>query len=107
MSVLKPRGVLCFLQIGFAGSVVLAASTAAASAREFIISVPGIPGPYCAYGIEKRLAQLPGVTKIELLWKDTQIKATVADDSNLSLAQIEETVRRADYPERQYRVPRG
>lgn len=98
MSVLKPRGVLCFLRIGFAASVVLAASATAASAREFIISVPGIPGPYCAYGIEKRLAQLPGVTKIELLWKDAQIKATVADDSSPTLAQIEEAVHRADYP---------
>jgi copper chaperone CopZ len=89
---------LCFLWIGFAASSVVTAAVTVASAREFIISVPGIPGPYCAYGIEKRLAQLPGVTKIELLWKEAQIRATVADDSSLTMAQIEEAVRRADYP---------
>lgn len=98
MSVLELRGALCLFRVCFAASSVVTASATVASAREFVISVPGIPGPYCAYGIEKRLAQLPGVTKIDLMWKEAQIRATVADYSNLTPAQIEEAVRRADYP---------
>ena len=86
------------VRVGFAASIALVATAAGASARQFIISVPGIPGPYCAYGIEKRLLELPGVKRVALVWKEAQVTATIADDSSLTAAQIEEAVRRADYP---------
>ena len=45
--------------IGGIGLPLEAAS--AAGDGEIIVSVPGIPGPYCAYGVEKRLLELGGI----------------------------------------------
>ena len=40
---------------GIGGIYFVMAYSLAADDTEIILSVPGIPGPYCAYGVEKRL----------------------------------------------------
>lgn len=88
----------------------LAAGSAAASGRpgqtpgrEFVISVPGIPGPYCAYGIEKRLRELPGIGRVELDWNEERIKAMVTAGHTVTSVQIRDAVERSEYPYR-YRI---
>ncbi|MBI2288230.1 MAG: heavy-metal-associated domain-containing protein [Chloroflexi bacterium] len=70
----------------------------ASSEKEIILSVPGIPGPYCAYGLEKRLLELEGVERVDLLWRIDQIRIVVIKDNKVTPDEIREAVRRADYP---------
>lgn len=74
-------------------------SDAARQAQQAItISVPGIPGPYCMYGIEKRLADLPAVERIDLLWDQDRIRVVVKNGMAIPRGQIDEAVKRSEYP---------
>lgn len=88
-----------------AGSVLAAAiiafPTAAAAAgaqQEIVISVPGIPGPYCAYGVEKRLLELAVIERVRLLWEEEEIRATLKPGGTLSEAELTSLMASADYP---------
>lgn len=41
-----------------------AVSSTDAMVKVTMLEVLGIPGPYCAYGVEKRLLELVGVTEV-------------------------------------------
>ena len=69
-----------------------------AGANEIMVAVPGIPGPYCAYGAEKRLLELDGVVAVTTLWDKELIRITVKDGARISAEQIKQAMRRADYP---------
>jgi copper chaperone CopZ len=66
--------------------------------KEIIISVPGIPGPYCAYGVEKRLKELGGVRRVDVLWEEEIIRAYFDDGVAITRDRIEEAMTKADYP---------
>jgi copper chaperone CopZ len=70
----------------------------ATSANEIVLMVPGIPGPYCAYGVEKRLLELAGVEQVQTLWDSEQIRVVTSDTASISAADIKSAVSRADYP---------
>ena len=63
-----------------------------------IVSVPGIPGPYCAYGVEKRLYALDGVKAVVLLWEREQIRVSIKDGLSVTLEQIRAAFKSAQYP---------
>jgi len=81
-----------------AGMLLLITSLIAANNQEIIISVPGIPGPYCAYGVEKRLLELEGVKEVELLWKEEKIRVVRVSDKQLTIAEVEAAFKSSDYP---------
>ncbi len=66
--------------------------------REIAISVPDIPGPYCMYGLEKRLAGMPEVASVQLLWEEEEIRVTLKPGANVTREKIDEAVERAEYP---------
>lgn len=66
--------------------------------RQLTISVPGIPGPYCMYGIEKRLAEMPEIEQIDLRWDAEEIRITVKPGASVTRRQLEDAVERAEYP---------
>lgn len=68
------------------------------AAEVIILSVPGIPGPYCAYGLEKRLLEIEGVIRVDLLWKEEKIRVIVAKDKKITIDEVHTAVSRADYP---------
>lgn len=70
----------------------------AADQGEVIVSVPGIPGPYCAYGIEKRLLELDGIQEVHLFWNEEEIRGVIRTGKKVSTREIKEAIRRADYP---------
>ena len=86
------------LVAGIGGIQVLMAQSLAAEDKEIILSVPGIPGPYCAYGVEKRLLELDGIVRVELHWKDETIRAVIAEGRTVTVDQIRTAVKLADYP---------
>ena len=83
---------------GIAGIHLLMTQSGAAGDKEIILSVPGIPGPYCAYGVEKRLLELDGILRVELRWKDETIRAVIAEGKAVTADQVRMAVKKADYP---------
>jgi mercuric ion binding protein len=79
-------------------TILLRSSFMVAGEGEIILSVPGIPGPYCAYGLEKRLLELDGVQKVDLLWKEEKIRVVMAQGKRVTPAEIQVAVQQADYP---------
>ncbi len=85
--------------VAFVGGIqVLMPQSMAAEDSDIILSVPGIPGPYCAYGVEKRLLELDGIVRVELHWKDETIRAVIAEGRTVTADQIRMAVKKADYP---------
>ncbi len=80
------------------GAVLLAVWPALSTAAEIVLAVPGIPGPYCAYGVEKRLLQLDGVKEVKTLWRNEQIRIVTDDKTRISPDDIKRAIKRADYP---------
>ncbi len=83
---------------GIAGIPLLMTQSGAAEDNDIILSVGGIPGPYCAYGVEKRLLELDGILRVELHWKDETIRAVIAEGRTVTADQIRTAVKLADYP---------
>ena len=81
-----------------AGLLIVISHPLAAEERNVIVSVPGIPGPYCAYGVEKRLFELAGVRRVDLLWEKEQIRVSIKDDKTVTSEQIREAFERSEYP---------
>jgi copper chaperone CopZ len=84
------------IEHAFCALLVVANSTA--GAKEIVVAVPGIPGPYCAYGAEKRLRELAGVLDVRTSWRDEQIVVTVRDANRVGVDDIKRAMERADYP---------
>lgn len=72
--------------------------TAGQPPRGVTIAMPGIPGPYCMYGIEKRLAEMPEIEQIDLRWDAEEIRITVKPGASLTGQQLEDAIERAEYP---------
>lgn len=85
------------LVVGAIGMTLSAGSATDAVAKEIILEVPGIPGPYCAYGAEKRLLEIAGVTEVKTLWETAQIRV-VTSDRTITADDIRRAMDRADYP---------
>lgn len=66
--------------------------------NEITITVPDVPGPYCVYGIEKRLREMPDVAGVRLLWEQDEIRVVPKEGADLTREQIEAAIERAEYP---------
>jgi cation transport ATPase len=66
-----------------------------------VLAVPGIPGPYCAYGIEKRLLQLEEVKRVQIDWVAEHLVIELRrSDTPPEVEEIEKAIQAADYPYR-------
>ncbi len=82
----------------FGGLLLMMTLPLAAEERVVIVSVPGIPGPYCAYGVEKRLFELDGISRVDLLWEKEQIRVSIKDDKTVTSEKILAAFERSEYP---------
>lgn len=66
------------------------------SAGILVVELPGIPGPYCAYGIQKRLRELSGVSRAVMDWdaQELRVWATKA----VSTVDVAAAVEGSEYP---------
>lgn len=92
---------LVALAIGFGLHRSPAGAQAAAEVQAgggFRISIPDVPGPYCVYGVEKRLREIPAVESVRLLWKEDAIRVVPRAGMALRREAIEAAMERAEYP---------
>lgn len=79
-------------------ALVLTPLCTAASSNPLILHLPGIPGPYCAYGVEKRLLELEEVQQVTISWNKEALIVSLKEGAELSPGRIEEIIKKADYP---------
>ncbi len=72
-----------------------------ALAGEVHVQVDGLACPFCAYGLEKKLKPLAGVTGVRIDYKAGWVKLTVADGEHLDDGAIRKAVRAAGFTPRE------
>lgn len=73
------------------------AQAPAGGQKQAVVTVQGMQCPFCAYGIKKHLAKLPGAKKVEIELAKNQATVTFAPDAKVSDEQIRRAVRNAGF----------
>lgn len=88
---------------GFLMLAALVCSVAALAAnKHYVLGVDGLACPFCAYGIEKRLNKVDGVTGVEVDIGTSTVRVTLQDGKTLSEAQARQAVDEAGFTLRSY-----
>lgn len=65
--------------------------------KQAVISVQGMQCPFCAYGIRKHLAKLPGARQVEVELAKNQAIVTFAPDAKAGDDEIRRAIRKAGF----------
>jgi copper chaperone CopZ len=65
--------------------------------KQAVVTVKGMQCPFCAYGIRKHLAKLPGVEKVEVKLAENQAIVTFEPGAEATEEQIQKAVRDAGF----------
>lgn len=76
---------------------VLVAQAPAGNAKQAVVTVHGMQCPFCAYGIKKHLAKLPGAKNVEVELAKNQAIVTFTPDAKVNDEQIRQAVRNAGF----------
>ena len=79
----------------------LAASSAWSQVERVKMRVDGLACPFCAYGLEKRIKDVPGVSKIEIRVEDGVLLLEADNDESIALDRLEPAVKRAGFTARE------
>lgn len=95
---LRQRNAISFLAaLAMAAVLQVPAVAAEPSAEEVVVTVEGIACPFCAYGLEKHLEQLNGVSDVQVDVGKSQATLVLEKGSAPSDEDIREAVRRAGF----------
>lgn len=83
-------------------SLVLVSTGILAAPPTYRLHVDGLACPFCAYGIEKKLAALPGVQGLETRIKDGTVIVTMKDGVALDEASARQAVKAAGFSLRKF-----
>ena len=72
-------------------------SAGAARAAEFTLRIDGLACPFCAYGVEKKLLAVPGVTGIDVLINEGRIILEFSEGAELDVAALSAAVDKAGF----------
>lgn len=89
--------VLTLVAFGIAAAPHAQAQATADATKQAVITVQGMQCPFCAYGIKKHLAKLPGARKVEVELAKNQAIVTFARDAPVDDEQIGRAVRKAGF----------
>jgi copper chaperone CopZ len=70
---------------------------ATAGAAQYRLQVDGLACPFCAYGVEKKLAAVKGVEKVDVDIKSGTVLVTVADSAAFGEATARAAVKDAGF----------
>ncbi|GMR24601.1 MAG: hypothetical protein BMS9Abin37_3170 [Acidobacteriota bacterium] len=79
----------------------LAASPVWSQVESVEMRVDGLACPFCAYGLEKRIKDVPGVSKIEIRVADGVLLLEADKDEAIALDQLEPAVKKAGFTARE------
>jgi mercuric ion binding protein len=69
----------------------------AAGGKQAVVTVQGMQCPFCAYGIQKQLKKLQGVTKVDVELAKNQAIVSFAPDAKVTDADIQQAIRKAGF----------
>lgn len=92
---IAPALMLAF--VVFCRAPALEAQAPAGNLKQAVVTVHGMQCPFCAYGIKKHLAKLPGAKKVEVELAKNQAIVTFAPDAKVNDEQIQRAVRNAGF----------
>ncbi len=81
----------------YIGLLLATLATDAMADQRFGLAVDGLACPFCAYGLEKRLGDIPGVTGVAIELEAGRAIVTTADDRPLTEATARAAVRDAGF----------
>ena len=67
------------------------------SSKQLAIQVDGLSCPFCAYGLEKNLKKVKGVSEVEVDMKTGKAFVTIISEAKVTHAQLKEAVKRAGF----------
>lgn len=70
---------------------------ALAADNQYVLGVKGLACPFCAYGIEKRLNKVDGVTDIQVDIGDGVVRVTLQEGKTLTEEQADQAVKEAGF----------
>lgn len=79
------------------GAVLFLATPALASVDEIQLQVKGLACPFCVYGFERSIKQVPGVESIETTIRTGLVEVHVKPDALLVPAQFEDALRKSGF----------
>lgn len=81
----------------FGAVFALASASGLAQVSQATVAVDGMSCPFCAYGVEKRLARVPGVDSVEVAMAEGSASVTAAEGASIDVARIPQAVREAGF----------
>ncbi|MDC0662341.1 heavy-metal-associated domain-containing protein [Marinobacter sp. SS21] len=72
--------------------------------NHYILGVDGLACPFCAFGVEKRLTKVEGVTGIEVEVADGVVRVTLQEGKTLTEEQARQAVAEAGFTLRSFSV---
>ncbi len=80
-------------------------ATSSDSPQQIIVRVDGASCPFCAFGLEKRLGQIEGVTDVKLEMKEGKVIVTLKEGAVVSEEAIRQAVDDAGFTPREITYP--
>ena len=77
-------------------------SLSALADNHYLLGVDGLACPFCAFGIEKRLNKIDGVTGIGVDIADSLVRVTLQEGKTLTEARARQAVKEAGFTLRSY-----
>lgn len=73
-----------------------------AADNQYVLGVDGLACPFCAFGIEKRLYKIDGVSDVQVDVADSVVRVTLPEGRTLPEEQARQAVREAGFTLRSY-----
>lgn len=80
---------------------------ALAADKHYVLGVDGLACPFCAYGIEKRLNKVDGVTDVQVDVGESLVRVTLEEGKTLSEERARQAVDEAGFTLRSYSETEG
>jgi len=89
-------------------TITLAAPLSAlAGDNQYVLGVDGLACPFCAFGIEKRLNEVDGVTNVQIDVGESVVRVTLQEGKKLTEAQAHQAIKEAGFTLRSYSEAAG
>lgn len=93
MATLKPKQMIFVLLI----MAILLPPVVGWAKEKVTVEVSGLSCPFCAFGLEKKLKQLPGAEKVTIQVDEGKAEIGVAEGKKITKEQVEQAVKDAGF----------